>query len=70
VNRIVHDIVVSLGGSITAEHGVGRLRMEELAHYKSPLELEMMARVKLCFNQQNIMNPGKLLQPSLLARQG
>jgi FAD/FMN-containing dehydrogenase len=68
VNRIVHDIVAMLGGSITAEHGVGRLRIDELPHYKSELELEMMARVKLCFDPHGIMNPGKLLKPELLAR--
>ncbi|WP_159997596.1 FAD-binding oxidoreductase [Roseomonas sp. 18066] len=68
VNRIVHDIVIGLGGSITAEHGVGRLRIAELAHYKSDVEMEMMARLKQCFDPQNIMNPGKLLQPELLAR--
>src|SRR5205807_687285 len=46
VNRIVHDIVAGLGGSISAEHGIGRLKVDELEHYKAPLELELMRRVK------------------------
>jgi len=61
INRIVHDIVNDLGGSITAEHGVGRLRMAELAHYKSPVELDLMRRLKRAFDPANILNPGKLL---------
>jgi FAD/FMN-containing dehydrogenase len=66
VNRIVHDIVSRLGGSITAEHGVGRLRITELQHYKSPVELEMMARLKRCFDPLNLMNPQKVLRSDLL----
>ena len=61
VNQIVHDIVASLGGSITAEHGVGRLRISEVSRYRSELEMEMMARLKRCFDPLNLMNPGKLL---------
>src|SRR5690606_32459145 len=41
VNRLVHDIVVELGGSISAEHGIGRLRLAENIHYKSPVEVEL-----------------------------
>ena len=55
------DIVASLGGSITAEHGVGRLRISEVSRYRSELEMEMMARLKRCFDPLNLMNPGKLL---------
>ncbi|MDE2228927.1 MAG: FAD-binding oxidoreductase [Alphaproteobacteria bacterium] len=60
-NRIVHDIVVSLGGSISAEHGIGLMRRDELAHYAAPLELEMMRRVKAALDPDGIMNPGKVL---------
>ncbi len=63
INRIVHDIVAEFGGSITAEHGVGRLRMAELAHYKSPVEVELMRRLKRAFDPANILNPGKVLLP-------
>ena len=61
INRIVHDIAAELGGSITAEHGVGRLRMGELIHYKSPVEIDLMRRLKRAFDPANILNPGKVL---------
>ena len=61
VNEIVHDIVAKLGGSITAEHGVGRLRLGELERYKSEVELDMMAALKRCFDPRNLMNPGKVM---------
>jgi len=60
-NRIVHDIVVALGGSISAEHGIGLVRRDELAHYAAPLELEMMRKVKAALDPDGIMNPGKVL---------
>ncbi|MCI0756309.1 hypothetical protein MON41_21960 [Roseomonas vastitatis] len=61
VNLIVHDIVARLGGSITAKHGIGRLRINEVPRYKSAVEMEMMRRLKQCFDPQNLMNAGKLL---------
>jgi FAD/FMN-containing dehydrogenase len=61
VNRIVHDIVVRLGGSITAEHGIGRLRLKEIEHYKSDVELEMMATLKSALDPMNLLNPGKVI---------
>jgi FAD/FMN-containing dehydrogenase len=61
INRIVHDIVIELGGSISAEHGIGRLRLAENLHYKSEVELDMMRAVKRAFDPQNILNPGKLI---------
>lgn len=61
VNAIVHDIVVGLGGSISAEHGIGRLRIDEMPRYKSPVELDLMATLKRAFDPHNIMNPGKIL---------
>ena len=61
VNRIVHDIVHRLGGSISAEHGIGQLKREELLRYKSTLEVEMMRRIKAAFDPQGLMNPGKVL---------
>ena len=61
VNRIVHDIVHQLGGSISAEHGIGQLKREELLRYKSTLEMEMMRSVKRAFDPHGLMNPGKVL---------
>lgn len=61
VNRVVHDLVVELGGSISAEHGLGQLKRAEIMRYKSSLEFEMMRSVKACFDPRGLMNPGKLL---------
>lgn len=62
VNRIVHDLVISHDGSISAEHGVGRLRLDENMHYKSPVEIELMRTVKRALDPHNIMNPGKVIR--------
>lgn len=61
INRIVHDIVVSVGGSISAEHGIGRLRLEENLRYKDPVELDLMVRVKRALDPLDIMNPGRVI---------
>ncbi|WP_439358535.1 FAD-binding oxidoreductase [Bradyrhizobium sp. DASA03007] len=61
INRIVHDIVADLGGSISAEHGVGQLRASELAHYKSGVELRAFRALKRAFDPHGLMNPGKVL---------
>jgi FAD/FMN-containing dehydrogenase len=61
INRIVHDRVVAAGGSISAEHGIGVLKRDELAHYKSPVELELMRRIKSALDPQSLLNPGKVL---------
>ena len=50
-----------LAGSISAEHGVGRLKRDEITHYKSPIEIELMRRVKRALDPDGIMNPGKLV---------
>jgi len=63
INRIVHDIVADVGGSISAEHGVGQSRLAELEHYKSPIELGMMRTLKRALDPKGIMNPGKILRP-------
>ena len=63
VNKIVHDIVVDLGGSISAEHGIGIVRLDENLRYKSPVEIDLMNRIKLALDPANIMNPGKVVRP-------
>ena len=61
INRAVHDVVVEMNGSISAEHGIGRLKRDELAHYKSPVELKLMHQLKRAIDPNGIMNPGVLL---------
>jgi len=60
VNRIVHDLVNELQGSISAEHGIGQLKREELQRYKSPVEQALMRSIKQTLDPQRLMNPGKL----------
>ena len=61
VNRIVHDLVHQHGGSISAEHGIGQLKREEILRYKSLVEMEMMRAVKRAIDPKGLMNPGKVL---------
>jgi len=61
VNRVVHDIAIDLGGSISAEHGIGRFKRDELQRVKSAVELDMMRRVKTALDPESMMNPGALL---------
>ncbi len=61
MNRIVHDIVAAMDGSISAEHGIGRLKRAELAHYGDPVALDLMRRLKAALDPQGIMNPGKIV---------
>ncbi len=60
-NDIVHGLVRELQGSISAEHGVGRLKREEITRYKSPIEIELMRRLKRALDPDNILNPGKVV---------
>jgi FAD/FMN-containing dehydrogenase len=59
--RIVHDLAMAAGGSFSAEHGVGRLKRDELVRYRSPVELEVMRGIKRLFDPKGLMNPGKVL---------
>ncbi len=61
VNRIVHDIVHALQGSISAEHGIGQLKVGELERYKDPVALDLMHRIKATLDPHDRMNPGKVL---------
>ncbi len=63
INRLVHDRVVAAQGSISAEHGLGQLRRDENARYKSELELSLMRGVKTALDPRGLMNPGKVLPP-------
>ncbi|MBA3447363.1 MAG: FAD-binding oxidoreductase [Pseudaminobacter sp.] len=61
MNRAVHDIVRDLGGSISAEHGIGRLKRDELIATAPPVAIDLMRRVKAAFDPAGIMNPGKVI---------
>ena len=60
-NRIVHDAAVACGGSFSAEHGIGQLKVDELLRYKDPVALQMMRAVKAALDPQGLLNPGKVL---------
>jgi FAD/FMN-containing dehydrogenase len=62
VYGLVHDSVHAHGGSISAEHGVGQLKRDELPRYKSALELKLMKQIKAALDPKGLMNPGKVLQ--------
>jgi FAD/FMN-containing dehydrogenase len=63
INRVVYDSVAQFSGSISAEHGLGALKREEILRYKSPVEMQLMRNIKNALDPNNIMNPGKVVMP-------
>jgi len=61
-NRIVHDLVAAHGGSISAEHGIGQQKCDELIRYKSAVELDLMRAVKSALDPSGLFNPGKIFR--------
>jgi D-lactate dehydrogenase (cytochrome) len=61
VNRIVLDIVADLGGSFSAEHGIGMLKLEEMQRYKDPVSVDLMRSIKQAIDPDGLFNPGKVL---------
>ena len=61
INEIVFDIAQNLKGSFSAEHGIGKLKREELKKYNSSIEVNLMHSIKKSFDPNNILNPGKVL---------
>jgi FAD/FMN-containing dehydrogenase len=57
----VQDIVIDLGGSISAEHGIGQMKRADLARVKSDVEMDLMRRIKAALDPKGILNPGKVL---------
>jgi FAD/FMN-containing dehydrogenase len=57
----IFELVAELGGSISAEHGIGQMKREALRHYRTPVELDMMRAIKRALDPKGILNPGKLL---------
>ncbi len=62
VNALVFDQVQRFGGSISAEHGIGTLKVAKLPHYKSPVAMRLMKALKQALDPQGIMNPGKVMR--------
>ena len=62
INDLVHAIVLAYGGSISAEHGIGQLKRDELAAVRAPIEMDLMTRIKHAFDPAGIMNPGKVVR--------
>ena len=62
VNTLVYDSVARFGGSISAEHGVGSLKLEKLEQHKSPVALGMMRAIKQALDPHNLMNPGRVIR--------
>jgi len=62
ITRAVNDLVRDMAGSISAEHGIGIDKIDELAHYRSKIELDTMRSLKRALDPKNIMNPGKILR--------
>ena len=63
INETVYNAVVARGGSISAEHGIGALKREQLAARKSPVALDMMAAIKRALDPTGVLNPGRVLRP-------
>ncbi|HEY9347892.1 MAG TPA: FAD-linked oxidase C-terminal domain-containing protein, partial [Inquilinus sp.] len=62
ISHRVHDIVAALDGSISAEHGVGLMKRDEIAERKPAVEIDLMRRIKRAIDPAGIMNPGKVIQ--------
>jgi len=62
ISGAVYDLVVAYGGSISAEHGIGQLKVDELAHYRSKIELDTMRSIKRALDPQNLMSTGKVVR--------
>ncbi|MCM2560637.1 FAD-binding oxidoreductase [Lutimaribacter sp. EGI FJ00015] len=62
IKTCVHDLVNAMGGSVSAEHGIGRLKVDDLERYGDPVKLEIMRGIKAQFDPRGILNPGAVLR--------
>jgi FAD/FMN-containing dehydrogenase len=62
VNHLVYDAVKTFGGSISAEHGIGSLKVDTLPFYKDPTALALMRQVKQALDPLGILNPGRVVR--------
>ena len=63
IKRAIHDLVHEMGGSVSAEHGIGRLKVDDLERYGDPTKLAAMRAIKAALDPHGIMNPGAVLRP-------
>ena len=61
IRRAIYDLVHEMGGSVSAEHGIGGLKKSDLVAYRSPVELDLLRTLKHALDPKNILNPGKVL---------
>ncbi|HAW47065.1 MAG TPA: hydroxyacid dehydrogenase, partial [Roseovarius sp.] len=62
IKRAVHDLVHEMDGSVSAEHGIGRLKVDDLERYGDPVKLDAMRAIKAALDPAGIMNPGAVLR--------
>jgi FAD/FMN-containing dehydrogenase len=62
ISGAIYDLVTAYGGSISAEHGIGRIKVDELSHYRTKVELDVMRSIKRALDPDNLMNPGKVIR--------
>jgi FAD/FMN-containing dehydrogenase len=62
ISGAIYDLVTAYGGSISAEHGIGRIKVHELEHYRTKTELDIMRQLKRALDPQDLMNPGKVIR--------
>lgn len=62
IKRALHDLVDNMGGSVSAEHGIGRMKVDDLERYGDTVKLDMMRAIKMVFDPNGIMNPGAVLR--------
>ncbi len=61
LNQVIHDLVMEMAGSFSAEHGIGQLKRAALAHYRQPVEIELMRAIKAALDPDGLFNPGKVI---------
>jgi FAD/FMN-containing dehydrogenase len=62
IKRTIHDLVHEMGGSVSAEHGIGRLKVDDLERYGDPVKLAAMRAIKAALDPKGILNPGAVLR--------
>ena len=67
IKTAVHGLTNAMGGSVSAEHGIGRLKVGDLERYGDPVRLAMMRAIKVALDPQGIMNPGAVLRQGEVA---